>query len=101
MGSGEKPLKKHSVPKHVASKPSSSEHPNFKAGATRSPSSNQIKQPKSSANKPKEETLRIENLDDQSPKKTAKKLTKDQVNKLVERALENAKIKESEEADSE
>ena len=40
-----------------------------------------------------EETLRIENLDDQSPKKTAKKLTKDQVNKLVERALENAKIK--------
>ena len=50
--SGEKPLKKYSVPKHVASKPSSSEHPN-KAGAIRSPSSNQIKHPKSSANKPK------------------------------------------------
>ena len=51
--SGEKPLKKHSVPKHVASKPSSSEHPNFKAGAIRSPSSNQTKHPKSAANKPK------------------------------------------------
>ena len=35
--------------------------------------------------------MKIENLDEQSPKK--KKLTKDQVNKLVERALENAKLK--------
>ena len=38
-----------------------------------------------------EQSLKIENLDEQSPKK--KKLTKDQVNKLVERALENAKLK--------
>ena len=38
-----------------------------------------------------EQSLKIENLEDQSPKK--KKLTKDQVNKLVERALENAKLK--------
>jgi len=44
--------------------------------------------------------LKIENLDEQSPKK--KKLTKDQVNKLVERALENAKLKkEAEEAENE
>ena len=38
--------------------------------------------------------MKIENLDEQSPKK--KKLTKDQVNKLVERALENAKLKVTE-----
>merc|ERR1711899_32481 len=50
--------------------------------------------------KAKEQSLKIENLEEQSPKK--KELTKDQVNKLVERALENAKLKkEAEEAENE
>jgi len=87
-----------------APKPSSSEQASPKAGVTQSPSSNEARRPlsKSAANKSKEEALRIENLDEQSPKKAAKKLTKDEVSKLVERALENAKRKkEVEEADSE
>jgi len=77
------------------------QHPSSKAQS--GSSSSQPRRPlnKSAANKSKEETLRIENLDsEQSPKK--KKMTKDEVSKLVERALENAKRKkEAEETDSE